>query len=473
MASIDNKDEFDTIKRVFNDLWSAATVRLSLIQVDDTKIPNGEIIFHRESRSEKINSRYSIDGFEIYEETVLEPFNLVNRLYDGDLRINGDTLNLDFIHSDGNTSGVFQRGVRESRVFKDRPLSEVNTVFRPELSDRIEDEYQNVVDEVDERIKTADEPFFDSAKCEYYYFDHHVKEKSSADPLILLFADPQIRFDVNRENELELRFPTSLADETTIFAYPQRPYGERKGWKIPVGEQQFESTGDGLAIYTEQLELADLQEVYLSVYVEDELMRFERHHNSDIDKNNDRFRIFEKYDQRQDLPEYLGGKDPDQFEVAVLNLLSLAGYIVQWFGEDSFSVPNYARETNTPQYEEIDIIAHAPDGSHIAFVECTNQRISEKTSLLDRMENIASGVIDQEEIDLGSDSGWAKDTVPCIATPQSPEQLSDQVVENLESMGVVVLDSERLVDIYTSSKNQEALYQIGGEPGFWWQQRPE
>jgi hypothetical protein len=33
------------------------------------------------------------------------------------------------------------------------------------------------VNNVDERIKRADEPLFDLAKCEYYYFDHHFRGK--------------------------------------------------------------------------------------------------------------------------------------------------------------------------------------------------------------------------------------------------------------------------------------------------------
>jgi hypothetical protein len=471
MVSVENESDLDTFKDIFGDLWSSATVRLSVVKVEDARIPNGEIIFHRESRPEETKVPYSIEGFKIYEETVSNPFDVVRGLFHDELQVNGTPIEFEFTHFDGNTSTFFQTGVDESRVFDDRPRSEVNTVFKSELSGELEDRYQNAVNEIDEQIKTANEPFFDLAKCEYYYFDYHFKGKSNADPMVLVFADPEIRFEVDDENELELQFPADLADKTTIIAYPQRPYGERKGWKIPMGEQEFASTSDGLATYTGHLELGELQEVYFSVYVGDKMMKHEQHYNPEIETDNDRFRIYEKYDQRRDLSKYLRGEDPNQFEVAVLNLLSIAGYIVQWFGEDSFSIPNYSRETKEPKYKEIDIIAHAPDDSHIAFVECTNQQISEKTSLLDRMENITSDITGQEKIQFGPEPQWAKSTVPCIATPQSPEQLSPQVVENLESMGIVIMDSETLVDIYQASAEQDDLVRVGGEPGFWWRQR--
>lgn len=469
MTSIEDEAEWESYKEVIDDLWGSATIRLSLVEAEDHKIPNGEIIFHRESRTEETNTLYSIDSFEIYEEVVSNPFGVVQGLFNNDLQVDGSQLGLEFRHL--STTGFFQREFKESRVFDERSRAEVNTVFKPNLSDDIESAHQETVDNIDERIKTADEPFFDLAKCEYYYFDYHSRGKSRADPMMLVFADPEIRFEIDNGNELELKFPADLADKTTIIAYPQRPYGERQGWKIPMGEQEFEPTSDGLATYMKHLDLGELQEVYFSVYVGDKMMRYERHYNSEVETDNDRFRIYEKYDQRRDLPKYLHGEDPNQFEVAVLNLLSIAGYIVQWFGEDSFSIPNYSRETKDPQYEEIDIIAHAPDDSHIAFVECTNQRISEKTSLLDRMENIASDITGQEKIQFGPEPQWAKNTVPCIATPQSPGQLSPQVVENLESMGIVVLDSEKLTDIYQASVEQDNLVRVGGEPGFWWRKR--
>jgi len=469
MVSIENKSELNSFKDTFDELWSSATVRVSLVDVDDTKIPNGEIIFNRGPRPEGTRVLYSIEGFEVYEETVSNPFDVVRGFFQDDFKVDSAPIDLDFKHFSGNTSTFFQTGIEESRVFTDRPRTEINTVFKPELSDNLDDRYQNAVEKIDKRIKTAEEPFFDLAKCEYYYFDYHRRGKSSADPRLLVFADPEIRLEVDDENELELEFPADLADNTTIIAYPQRPYGEKKGWKIPMDESEFKPSSDGLRIYTKNLDLGTTQELYLSVYVGDKWMVYERHNNPDIRIENDRFRIYEKYDQKGDLVKYLRGKDPNQFEVAVLNLLSISGYIVQWFGDDSFSVPNYSHETQNPKYDEIDIIAHSPDDSHILFVECTNQRISEKTSLLDRMENITSDVVTQDKIRFRPEPEWSKRTVPCIATPQSPDQLSSQIVENLENMGIVVLDSEKLVDIYQSSAEQDDLVRVGDEPGFWWQ----
>jgi hypothetical protein len=215
------------------------------------------------------------------------------------------------------------------------------------------------------------------------------------------------------------------------------------------------------------LELGDIQMVDFNVYVGDKRVEYQRHHNPDIESANDRFRIYEKFDQRRKLLDYLRGTDPNQFEVAVLNLLSTAGYVVQWFGDSSYSVPNFSNESNDPELKEIDIIAHAPDDSHIAFVECTTQQISEKASLLDRIGEATAGILDEERIRVESEPGWAKKPVACIATPQSPDQLSSEVVESLESMGVVVLDSEKLVSIYELSAEQDELVSLADDLKIW------
>jgi hypothetical protein len=247
MASIENEDDLESYQDTLGNVWSSATIRLSLVEVEDRTIPNGEIIFHRESRAQETTVQYSIEDFEIYEETVSDPFETVWGLFHSDLQVNDKPIDSDFRHFDGNTSTFFQTGVEESRVFDDRPRAELNTVFKPELSDELQDTYQDTVSDIDDRIKTADEPFFDLAKCEYYYFDHHFRGKSNAKPMVLVFADPGIRFTVDDDNKLELQFPVELADKTTIITYPQRPHGERKGWKTPMEDQEFEEVSTGLA----------------------------------------------------------------------------------------------------------------------------------------------------------------------------------------------------------------------------------
>lgn len=471
MTSIEDETEWASYEQVFDELWKSATIRLSLIEAEDHKIPNGEIIFHRKSRAEKTDTLYSIEGLDIYEETVSNPFEVVMGLFNSDLQLDDRQLNLELRHLGGNTHGFFQTGINESRVFDERPHAELNTVFKPDLSDNSKSAYQDAVDDIDERIKTADEPFFDLAYCEYYYFDSHFRGKSSADPMVLVFGDPDIRFEVDDKNKLTLQFPIKLADTTTIVAYPIQPYGEHSGWKIPMSEQDLEEDSDGLAVYTDSLDLDGIQQLYFSVYVQDKLMRYERHYNRDVSGGNNRFRLFQQYDQRDVLLDYLTGGNPNQFETAVLNLLGIAGYIVQWFGDTDFKIPNPPSDVPAVKEDEVDVVAHAPDGSHIAFVECTNQRISDKRDIVDRMESATSGIIGEEQIELRPEPQWATRTIPCIATSQSPEDINDQVVDDLEELGIVILDSEDLVSIYQASAEQNGLVRVGGDPGFWQRQR--
>ena len=44
-------------------------------------------------------------------------------------------------------------------------------------------------------------------------------------------------------------------------------------------------------------------------------------------------------------------------------------------------------------------------------------------------------------------------TVPCVATPQTPEELNDDVVEGFKEKGIKILDSERLKAIYAASQD--------------------
>lgn len=470
MTSIEDEADWESYQEVFSDLWKSATIRLSLIETEEHKIPNGEIIFHRESRTEETNTLYSIDGFEIYEETVSNPLEVVRGLFSNSLQVDGSQLSLEFRHLGKNTTGFFQTGISESRVFDERPSAEVNTVFKPNLSDDLERAHQDAVNSIDEQIKTAEEPFFDLAKCEYHYFNNHFRGKSSANPMVLIFADPDIRFEVDDESEVTLSLPIELAEKTNIVAYPIQPYGEHSGWKIPMSEQDLEEDPDELAIYTDSLDLGEIQMLYFSVYVQDKMVRYERHYNQDVSVSNDRFRLFQQYDQRSSLLDYLTGENPNQFETAVLNLLGIAGYVVQWFGDTKFNIPNPPDDVPALQKDEVDIIAHAPDGSHIAFVECTNQGISAKRDIVDRMESVTSEVIGEEHIKPGSEIQRATYTIPCIATSQSSDEISEEVIEDLENLGIVVLDSESLVSIYQASAEQDSLVQVGGDPGFWLRQ---
>jgi hypothetical protein len=136
----------------------------------------------------------------------------------------------------------------------------------------------------------------------------------------------------------------------------------------------------------------------------------------------------------------------------VVNALSTAGWLVQWYGDDQFVIPSFSEEVPGARYQEIDIIAYHPENMQILFIECTNQDISAKEQILDRTEAISSIL---EEYFIPTDVGLVEplQTVPCVATPQTPEELNDDVVDEFKEKGIKILDCERLKAIYAASED--------------------
>lgn len=470
MTGIESEADLERYESLFGNLWESAVVRFSTVELEDgVKIPNGEIIFSSKEASEQKEVLYSEGAFKIIEKTVNSPFDFLWNLVEGETVI-GEGVEIEMLEH--RPEGRFLDD-REARVFEERPRTEVHGAFPVNLTSEQEDEYNTVIDELEHQIQRTEEPYYDIAKCEYYYFDHHFRGKAKTDPEILVFAETGIEFTVAEDNTVNILIPEEIKDQTAVSILPQRPYGVREGWRIELADEELMETSDGGLEYTENLNFDEVEEAYVILFIGDEIFGFEDHYTrSGKDSTgsvNTRYQVFDEYDQREKLPDHLSGDDPGVFEIAVLNALSTAGYLVQWFGESDFKIPNWSRESEGLPYDEVDLIAHRPDGSQILFVECTNKRISEKESILDRTEEIAS-VIREENPDLADidlfESSRRK-IVPVIATPQMPKELSDQVVAELTEKGIVVLDGEKLNEIYNLSADQGDPVKIDIDRDMW------
>lgn len=469
MPIIESREDIDAYRDIFDGLWESATLRVSLLDVEgDIRVPNGELILNRSAKDEQEEVLYEVANFSIIEKVVTNPFALIEQLAESELVLDGEPVEAEVGLLEHNTSGYFQTSVTESRVFEDRPRSELHGVF--DVKHSREADYSRELTRAEEAVKNAEEPYFTLNKCEYYYFDHHFRGKSSKDPKIILVGKTGLDLDIDEDNVLQLTYPEILEDKLALNVYPVRPYGERPGQKIRIQEQDTDSAEDGLQTYTRESALSGIEQVYFGVYADNESLLFEDYHNPDVELANDRFRIFNNYDQKGDLERYLTGKkDTNQFEVAVLNLFSIAGYAVQWFGDSDFVVPNYSRESPEPKPGEIDVIAHAPDNSRILFIECTAQDISAKEHVVDRMENITADKRETEG-NVGDTQFAGKQHIPCVATPQSEDQLSEESIQALKNRNITVLSGPDLVDIYEASMEQNEYVQVGPDAGYWFQE---
>jgi hypothetical protein len=436
---------------------------------EDISIPNGEIILSEEELEETEEVLYSEDGFKIVELSVNDPFDILWDLTEGESFI-GEGVEMEML--DHRPEMRFGDD-REGRVFESRPQTEIHAVFAVELPSGLEDEYYAVVDDLEYQIQRANEPYYDIAKCEYHYFDHHFRGKAKADPEILVFAETRIEFTVGDDNSTSVVIPEQVVEQTFVSILPQRPYGSREGWRLDLADEDLEEIGDGRLRFVRQFDLEGIDRAYIILFVGDEIFGFKDHfpssQGSPSGPVNTRYQLFDEYDQRNKLSDYLQGDTPDVFEIAVLNILTTAGYHVQWFGESDFNIPNWSRESEGLPYDEVDMVAHLPDNSQVLFVECTNKRISEKESILDRTEEIASVIREEpedlSEIDLFESS--SRKIVPVIATSLMPDELSDQVVAELTDKGIVVLDGQKLTEIYDLSADQETPVNIDIDREMW------
>lgn len=470
MTAIEVKEDIDRYESLLGELWESAVIRISVIEIDeDTVIPNGEVIFSEEIAEEEQSVLYEEGPFKIIERTVTDPFGLLEDLADGEL-IEAPGVDIDLLKHNAEQRFL---GDRESRVFNPRPRSEIHGVFSVDISDS-QSEYNDLVDDLQDRLQRSSEPFFDIAKAEYYYFEHHFRGSRRAAPELLVFADTGIEFDIDEDEGLSVIVPEEIIDDTAVSILPQRPYGQGKGWRTEFANTELAELEDGRVEYTDDLELPDIEEAFIILFVGDEILKFEEFYNPDgvaegTGYANPRYGVLDEYDQRDRLREHLQGGDSDIFEIAVLNLFSVAGYQVQWFGPSKFKIPNYDERTDTPRYKEIDVIAHRPDGSQILFIECTVQGIADKVDLLDRVGQLSSGIEASETVprDIDIFESTRRRVVPVIATSMEPEELTHQVVESYNEQGVMVLDSSDLVSILDIASAQSEPVELDIERDNW------
>lgn len=462
MTAIEQEEDIQQYKSLFGEMWESAVVRVSVIKLgDETAIPNGEIIFSKEAAEGEQSVLYKEGPFKITERTVTEPFSLIENLAAGE-----------FTEARGVEIGLLKHnpeqrfvGNRDSRVFDPRPQSEIHGVFSVDLSKDTQSEYNDLVDDLQDRLQRSSEPFYDVAKAEYYYFKHHFRRSRRADPELLVFSDPGIDFDIDEDDGLSVVVPEEIIDETAVSILPQRPYGKGKGWRTELSNTDLEEIKNGQVEYRDNLDLPDIEEAFIILFVGEEILEFEEFYNPDAVKSdlryaNPRYGVLNEYDQRDQFLEHLQRGDSDIFEIAVQNLFSIAGYQVQWFGESQLKIPNFDRRTSELEYDEIDVIAHRPDGSQILFIECTVQGIADKNDLLDRVGKLSAAIgvteSQNEKIDIFETN--RRKVVPVIATSMSQEKLSPQVVDTYNENGVAVLANEDLVGILeTASKQSEPV----------------
>jgi len=451
MQCIENLDNLQWYREHFGDIWQSASLTFSSVEVGGVQIPNGELEFSREPGEESTEVLYRYDALSIYEVNSNSPFDLLEQIINGEIPTDDGTAEIESELRRHNPSNYFQEGVREGRVRETRPRMEVNAAVSIDISENIEDEYSDVVDELDGQLMRAEEPYYDLGRCEGYYFDYIFRSNRES-PAILLFADSGMEFSIDDSDMLEVISPTSLFEDLFVSVLPQKPYDEHKGWQIEFDEEQFELMEDGRSRYTEELDLEDIDELYAVLYLEDEMVNMVEHNTGDGIPENPRYEVMQAFDQDNNLEGYLEGHNAEYFEVAVVNALSTAGWLVQWYGDDSFVIPSFSDDVPRAQYQEIDVIAYHPEDTQILFIECTNQDISEKEQILDRTEAISS-VIDDYYIPTDVGLIQPLQTVPCVATPQKPEELNDDVVSEFEEKGIEIMHSGRLKAIYAASQD--------------------
>jgi len=451
MPYIENLDDLQWYREHFGDIWQSATLTFSSVEVDGVHIPNGELEFSREPGEESTEVLYREGSLSIYKVNSTSPFDLLEQTINGEIPTDEGKAEIESELRRHNPSNYFQDGVREGRVRETRPRMEVNAAVSINIRENIEDEYSEVVDELDDQLMQAEEPYYDLGRCEGYYFDYIFRSDRES-PAILLFAESGMEFSIDDSDMLEVISPTSLFKDLFVSVLPQKPYDEHKGWQIEFDEEQLESMEDGRSRYTKDLDMEDIDELYAVLYLEDEIVNMVEHITGDIVPENPRYEIMQAFDQDNNLEGYLEGHNADYFEVAVVNVLSTAGWLVQWYGDDSFVIPSFSEDVPRAQYQEIDVIAYHPENTQILFIECTNQDVSEKEQILDRTEAISS-VLDDYLIPTDIGLIEPLQTVPCVATPQKPEELNNDVVSEFEEKGIEILHSERLRAIYAASQD--------------------
>jgi len=450
MPYIEGRNDLQWYREKFSDIWQSATLTFSSVEVDGVQVPNGELVFSDEADEEGTEVLYREGALSVYEINSNSPFDLLNQMVNGEIPVDGGTAEIENEVREHNTHRYFHPSTRQSRVREDRPQMEVNAAVDIAVPKDLGEEYRGVLNKLDDQLMRVEEPYFELGHCEGYYFDCIFRSDRES-PAILLFADSGMDLSISESGKLELVSPTRLFEDLFVSILPRRPRNEHKGWRIKFDEEQLESLDNGRSRYTEDLELEGIDKLYADLYLEERSFNTIEYATGGVPEN-PRYEVMQAFDQDDQLKGHLKGHSPNIFELAVGNALSTAGWLVQWYGEEDFRIPSFSREVSGAQYSEIDVIAYHPENTQILFIECTNQDISKKDSILDRTEAISSELND-DLIPIDISLTESVETVPCVATPQKLEDLNANVVSGFEENGIKLLHRERLRAIYEASRN--------------------
>ena len=236
MAYIENLDDLQWYREHFGDIWQSATLTFSIVEVDGVHIPNGELKFSRELGEESTEVLYREGALSIYKVNSTSPFDLLEQTIKGEIPTDDGTAEIESDLRRHNPSNYFQDGVREGRVRETRPRMEVNAAVSIDIPEYIEDEHSEVVDELNDQLMRAEEPYYDLGRCEGYYFDYIFRSDRES-PAILLFADSGMEFRIDDADTLEVVSPKSLFEDLFVSVLPQKPYDEHKGWQVEFVEE--------------------------------------------------------------------------------------------------------------------------------------------------------------------------------------------------------------------------------------------
>jgi len=469
MKIIQNENDVDDLEDKFGKFWKSATLTISTVELESGRaVPSGEVVLNREAKEEQEEVVYDhLEEFKVHKKVASNPYDLLRTLCDGSLDLNGiETMPIEVIET-GNLSTRFHKGGSDSGVFEERPFSELNRFFRLDFEEGQEGEHNRKVRELDDEIRLAEEPYFDITKCETYYFDYHFPRKNPHNPEILLFGPTGVELEVDNENNLEVIYPDEFEEDLEVIIYPYRPYGKNKGFRVNI--EDGEEYDDYRRKFSEDLSshLDNVESYHTELYFKEVRMEAERvQHNSAWEPDNpknERFQLFNEYDQKDNILDYLTEfEDDDIFELAVSNVLSVAGYRVLWFGPNKFDIPPNHTSSFT-KYKEIDLVAFSPDNSRVLFIECTGRDLQRKITekgFLERIDNIKSSSIEEDALIEGQPGLLSeKQIVPILATPKKNEEIKS-TREKLKKDGIHLLSSEDLENIYYRSQNQEEFVDI-------------
>ena len=463
MTSIEQESDIDLYESLFGDLWSSSILRYSILRLEeDIHIPNGEIIFTSEEGNKSEEVLYSEGEFEIREKQIPKTFDLLREILGCKYDIGTECK---FKMEKRRPEQIFNNEP-QSRVFKKRPYTELHAVFEPERYDDYIDEYAEKAEELQEELQRAQEPYYDISRSEYAYFTHHFRNSSKSEPALLLFAETGIELNISmEEGTVTVVIPPEIKSETALCYLPLRPYGKKKGWRVNLKDENLSETDDGRLKFVDQPDLEGINQTRIQLLVGEELIRIERENiPSKIagqDLLNPRYRLMNEYDQSNYLESYLTGESGD-FELAVLNVFSAAGYFVQTFGDSKFNIPNHSENKNKTQYKEIDLIAHHPNQEYVLFVECTKKGIFKKKDIISRVTNIANEVFNLEPNTERSVSSMSANAsiVPIVATCQNLDQIDDNVISEMKDMGIRIIDGETLKEIYKKCAGEDGTIEF-------------